>query len=212
MDFRICAVLLILFAFALCSAGVWGREPGKQTDDSLPPAAAKASAAVQPVPENAVDSAHPYDAELAKQLGADEYGMRSYVFVLLKTGKVTIQDKAESRKIFAGHFANMSRLAKEGKLVLAGPFIDGEPKRGLFVFDVATIEEAEKIVKTDPAVQAGVFDYELTKLYCSAALRKIHEIHETVQKSKIENSCCHPKAVSNGTHPDRLSNPADKID
>jgi uncharacterized protein len=127
-----------------------------------------------------------YDEALARELGADEYGMKSYVFVLLKTGKTKIEDPDKSKEVFAGHMANMSRLAKEGKLVLAGPFVDGDSKRGLFILNVATIEEAEELVKTDPGVIAGVFDYELTKLYCSAALMKITEIHATVQKTKIE--------------------------
>lgn len=127
-----------------------------------------------------------YNEALATELGADEYGMKSYVFVILKTGKVKLEDEAKSKEVFAGHFANMSRLAREGKLVLAGPFVEGAPKRGMYIFNVTTIEEAEALVKTDPAVNAGVFDYELTKLYCSAALMKISEIHATVQKTKIE--------------------------
>jgi len=127
-----------------------------------------------------------YDADLAESLGADEYGMKSYVFVVLKTGKTTIDDKQKSKEIFAGHFANMTRLAKEGKLVVAGPFVEGRPKRGLYIFNVTTIEAAEELVNTDPAVQAGILDYELTKLYCSAALMKINEIHSTIQKTKIE--------------------------
>ena len=131
-------------------------------------------------------SSKKYDADLAQKLGADEYGMKSYVFVILKTGKVKIEDKEESKEIFAGHFANMARLMKEGKLVLAGPFVDGEPKRGIYIFNVTTIKEAEELVKTDPAVKAGVLNYELTKLYSSAALMKISEIHSTIQKTKIE--------------------------
>jgi uncharacterized protein YciI len=127
-----------------------------------------------------------FNAELAKFLGADDYGMRSYVFCTLKTGKTKIEDAEKSKEIFAGHFANMRRLAKQEKLVLAGPFVDGAPKRGLYIFNVTTIEEAEKLVKSDPAVQAGVFEYELTKLYCSAALIQINDIHGSIQKTKIE--------------------------
>ena len=135
------------------------------------------------------DEARPvkkYDAELAKKLGADEYGMRSYVFCVLKTGKAKIEDANKSKEVFAGHFSNMSRLARDGKLVLAGPFVEGAPKRGMYIFNVTTINEAEELVKTDPAVKAGVFDYDLTKLYCSAALMQINEIHSSVQKTKIE--------------------------
>ena len=95
-----------------------------------------------------------YNAKLAETLGADEYGMRSYVFVVLKTGKTEIKDPEESKKVFAGHFANMSRLAKEKKLVLAGPFIEGKPKRGMFIFNVTTIKEAEELVKNGPRRQS----------------------------------------------------------
>ncbi len=132
------------------------------------------------------DDAIQFDAELAKELGADDYGMRSYVFCVLKTGAAKIEDEEKRKEIFAGHFANMKRLGLEKKLVLAGPFVEGAPKRGLYIFNVATIEKAEELVKTDPAVKAGIFDYELTKLYCSAALMKINDIHLSVQKTKIE--------------------------
>lgn len=127
-----------------------------------------------------------YDAELASKLGADEYGMRQYVFVVLKTGKADVKDEKKRKELFAGHFANMVRLAKAGKLVLAGPFMEGGKKRGLFVFDVQTIEEANELVKTDPAVKAGIFDVELTRWYGSAALMQINEIHTKIQKTKIE--------------------------
>ncbi|GAB5401926.1 MAG: hypothetical protein Aurels2KO_01570 [Aureliella sp.] len=130
--------------------------------------------------------ANKYDPELAKELGADEYGMRSYVFCTLVTGETKLADPEKSKEVFAGHFANMERLAKEGKLVLAGPFVDGAPRRGMFIFDVKSIADAEELVKSDPAVAAGVFDYELTKLYCSAALMKVGTIHQQIQKTEIQ--------------------------
>jgi len=136
--------------------------------------------------QKSTESDSKFDAELAKELGADDYGMKSYVFCVLKTGKAKIEDADKLKEIFRGHFSNMNTLAEEKKLVAAGPFIEGEPKRGMYIFNVATIEEATKLVKTDPAVEAGVFEFELTKLYCSAALMKINEIHETIQKTKIE--------------------------
>ncbi|WP_306251810.1 YciI family protein [Parvularcula sp. IMCC14364] len=128
----------------------------------------------------------PYNADLAEKLGADEYGMRSYVFVTLLTGPAEITDADERNALFRGHFSNMAKLAEDGKLVLAGPFIEGEPKRGLFIFDVKTVEEAQSLVETDPAVAAGIFKAEYTKYYGSAALKMINDIHGTIQKTKIE--------------------------
>ncbi len=62
-----------------------------------------------------------YDSTLAAQLGADERGMKMYVLVILKTGPNDVQDKALRDSLFAGHFSNMNRMAKENKLVVAGP-------------------------------------------------------------------------------------------
>ena len=125
-----------------------------------------------------------YDAQLAQKLGADERGMKLYVYVLLKTGpndhKIT--DPKERGQIFKGHFSNMKRLSALGKLVLAGPFGEAKPKRGLLILNVTTLLEAEELVKTDPAVIKGIFDYELAQFYGSAALMQIPQISETLQK------------------------------
>lgn len=121
-----------------------------------------------------------FNAALAKKLGADEYGMKSYVMAFLKTGPVQPKDKAEQDKLMAGHMANIGRLASIGKLVLAGPFTDGGEFRGIFIFDVPTIEEAEKLTESDPAVKAGVFKVEFIKWYGSAAILEVGRIHESV--------------------------------
>jgi len=91
---------------------------------------------------------------LAKKLGADEYGMKSYVMVILVTGKTTITEKAKRDSLFAGHMGNMGRLAQEGKLVMAGPFGKNDIQyRGVFIFDTPNVEDAKKWTATDPAVQ-----------------------------------------------------------
>jgi uncharacterized protein YciI len=51
--------------------------------------------------------------------------------------------------------ANIIRLAGLKKLVVAGPFGDNGPLRGIFVFKVASLDEARALTETDPAVQAG---------------------------------------------------------
>lgn len=127
-----------------------------------------------------------YDAELASKLGADDYGMKPYVLVILLSGDANINDEKQRNELFRGHFANMARLAKEKLLVVAGPLMHAEPKRGLFIFNVATLEEAEALVKSDPAVQAGIFNYELSAFYSSAALMQIGDIHSRIQKLAIE--------------------------
>jgi len=39
-----------------------------------------------------------YDGELAKELGGDDYGMKSYFLVILKTGANTTADKEQIKK------------------------------------------------------------------------------------------------------------------
>ncbi len=127
-----------------------------------------------------------FDAALAKRLGADERGMKTYVLCILKTGPKDAEIKGEERKeIFAGHFANIGRLSEEGKLAVAGPFgTNDKAWRGLYVFNVTTIEEAEKLVMLDPAVKAGVFIPDLTVWYGSAAMMTVPDVHKRIEKPK----------------------------
>jgi uncharacterized protein YciI len=125
-----------------------------------------------------------YDDKLAKKLGADERGMKMYVLCILKTGPKDAEFKGKERDdIFAGHFANIGKLANEGKLAVAGPFEKNDKTyRGLYIFNVATIEEAEKLVVLDPAVKAGIFVPDLTLWYGSAAMMVVSETHKKLQK------------------------------
>ena len=120
------------------------------------------------------------DPALAKKLGADERGMRNYVMVILKTGPKRIPAGPARDEIFQGHFANIKRLAEAGKLVVAGPFGDKGDWRGMFVFAVETPEEAEKLVATDPVIKSGEMVAEYHRLYASAALMSVGEIHEKI--------------------------------
>lgn len=132
---------------------------------------------------SSVNAASNYDANLAKKLGADEYGMKNYVFCILKTGPkdASINDEKQRAGIFAGHMANMKRLADAGKLVVAGPFGKNDRSyRGIFVFDVASVDEAEKLVASDPVITSGMMTAELTLWYGSAALLQVNENHKKV--------------------------------
>jgi uncharacterized protein YciI len=127
-----------------------------------------------------------YDENLAKSLHSDDYGMKKYVFCILKTGTNTTVTKEERTKFFEGHMANINKLADEGKLALAGPFMKNDRNyRGIYIFNVETIEEAEILVESDPAVQAKIFEAELTLWYGSAAIQEVPKIHKTIQKTKI---------------------------
>lgn len=123
-----------------------------------------------------------FDAELAAELGADDYGMRRYVVVLLKSGERRDHDAESVAELQRGHLDNMRRLADEGLLVLAGPFLDGGERRGLFVLAVDSVEEAEDLAASDPAIQAGRLTAEFWPWYGSAALMKLGDIHERIAR------------------------------
>ncbi|MGN6400353.1 MAG: YciI family protein [Flavisolibacter sp.] len=126
-----------------------------------------------------------YDSVLAKKLGADDYGMKLYVMAFLKRGTNKNVDSASRAQLIQGHLKNIGRLAKEGKLVVAGPFLDKSDLAGVFVFNVTTIEEAKTLTASDPAVKAGLFEIELHPWYGSAALMQVIGIHSTLQKKNI---------------------------
>ena len=120
-----------------------------------------------------------FDAALAQRTGADERGMRRYVLVILKTGPTRVPDGEARDAMFAGHMANIGRLAKEGRLALAGPFMqDPAGWRGLYVFAVADIEEAKALVATDPVIIHGEMVAEYHPWYGSAATMLLPEWHE----------------------------------
>lgn len=125
----------------------------------------------------AVERAAVADPALAKKLGADARGMRNYVLVILKTGPQRMPDGNARDEMFAGHFANITRLAEAGKLAVAGPFGDKTDWRGMFVFAVETPEEAEKLVATDPVIRSGEMVAEYHRLYASAALMSVYATH-----------------------------------
>ena len=136
-------------------------------------------------PEPTTTPASSYDSELAERLGADTYGMRSYVLALLRAGPNRDQSEDKAAALQKAHMHNIGRLAREGKLLLAGPMMDDGDLRGIYVFDVQSIEEAKALTQSDPAIQAGRLVMELHPWYGSAALREVNAIHARLQKSDI---------------------------
>lgn len=123
-----------------------------------------------------------YDSVLAKKLGADDYGMKSYIMVLLKTGAYKAKDKKESDSLFRGHMDNIISLANAGKLALAGPFGKNDLYRGIFIFNVKTVDEAKLLCEKDPAIKINLFAVDYLPWYGSAAVMQINDIHKTIEK------------------------------
>lgn len=120
--------------------------------DPQAPAASAKTAAQDPAPDP--------DLMQVYQLGLFVPGDRHD-----EASKVSKDEMAEMQR---GHLANITAMARAGKVVLAGPFLD-HPKpdspRGLLLFDVQTKEEVEALMKSDPFVSHGILKLELTRWY-----------------------------------------------
>ena len=144
----------------------------------LPAMLAVSAPAAAVEPPSSKPSAPAFDAELARRTGADARGMRAYVLVVLKTGPTPLPPGPEREAMFAGHFANMQRLADEGKLVLAGPFArDPDGWRGLFLLAVDDVAHARELAATDPVIAKGEMVAEYHAWYGSAAAMLLPELH-----------------------------------
>lgn len=106
-----------------------------------------------------------------------------YQLVLLKRPSNAPQlDAEEGQKLQEAHMANIRLLANEGKLLLAGPFLDETPLRGIFVLNTQSLEEAERWTRTDPAVKAN---------------RLSPEIHTWIQTTRTFNKAPQSNAMEN---------------
>lgn len=126
-----------------------------------------------------------FDSTLAAQLGADQYGMRKYVMAFLKKGPNRDWTKEQVDSLQRAHMDNIIRMADEGKLVVAGPFFDDGEVRGIYIFAVNSLEEAEALTNTDPAIQAGSLEMELREWYGSAVLMQVNGLHKRISKVGI---------------------------
>jgi uncharacterized protein YciI len=81
----------------------------------------------------------------------------TFVFLNARTDKAALPED-ELKKIMDGHMANINRLAKEGKLMAAGPFDGGG---GIFIFKSNSVEQVKEWLQTDPGVQANRWNVEI---------------------------------------------------
>lgn len=135
--------------------------------------------------ENLLKDSFTYDSSLAATLGADEYGMKQYVIAFLKRGPKRDQDSATAANLQKKHLENIMRMSEEGTLIVAGPFLDEGEVRGIYIFNVKTIEEAKALTETDPAIQAGRLEMELHPWYGAATLQLESKLYKLVEKKSV---------------------------
>ncbi|OFZ16653.1 MAG: hypothetical protein A3D92_14500 [Bacteroidetes bacterium RIFCSPHIGHO2_02_FULL_44_7] len=138
-----------------------------------------------PLEEEQLGDASSYDSVYAEKLGADEYGMHAYVMAFLREGPNRDRSEDEAKRLQAAHMANITKMADAGDLVVAGPFMDDGELRGIYIFNVATVEEARALTESDPAIQAGSLVMELHPWYGSAALIDVNKVHKRIAKTQF---------------------------
>jgi len=111
----------------------------------------------------------------ALPLSAQTTEMTQYYMVFLRRGPAwTATATPESTKVSQAHMANIERLTKDGKMVVAGPF-DGQSGdralAGIFILRVASMDEAKAVSESDPAVKAGRFVYEIAPWWGPKSLK-----------------------------------------
>jgi len=80
---------------------------------------------------------------------------------LIKPNRATFIDDMtpQEEAVMAEHFGYLKRLLAEGRLVFAGPCLDGA--FGVVVLEVEAEETAFQLMMEDPSVRAGVMAPEL---------------------------------------------------
>ena len=84
-----------------------------------------------------------------------------YLGLLLRGPNWTPEETPEVERLQAAHLANIQKMRAAGKLIMAGPMLDGGYLRGIYIFRVSSLAEAQALVDSDPSVQAGRLAFEL---------------------------------------------------
>lgn len=81
----------------------------------------------------------------------------TFVFLNSRPDKAELP-KEEVDKLMQGHLANIDRLAREGKLLVAGPFEGGG---GIYIFSSTSSDTVRQWISTDPGIRANRWRIEM---------------------------------------------------
>jgi uncharacterized protein YciI len=127
-----------------------------------------------------------YDSTFAKKLGGDDFGMKKYYLVILKSGENLVKDKAYRDSCFKSHFENMKKMEEAGKLVVSGPITsNNKGYRGIFILNASKREEVIALLQGDATINVKIFEPEILEWYGSSALPMYLEHTDKIWKKKF---------------------------
>ena len=111
--------------------------------------------------DKAPNSPEQSDSTITTQDTTQKFQMKQYWLVFLFKGAHRDQDSVAAAMIQESHTKNIDRLAKMGKIVLAGPMGYDKDLRGIFIMDCKDSTEAAYYIKTDTAIVTGRLRFEI---------------------------------------------------
>lgn len=111
---------------------------------------------VPPNTERAMERQRKAQEEKQAEAPKPPFEMDDYQMGLLKRGpRWTAEKSEEVNRIQSEHLAHLTSMAEAGKLVGAGPMLDGGELAGILIFRGVSTEEAKQLAEADPAVKSG---------------------------------------------------------
>jgi uncharacterized protein len=98
---------------------------------------------------------------LKMAMGDTIFLMRKYYLVLLKRSPTANPNSSTNLSLERAHLEHLSWLAETRKTCMAGPIAAENEIKDIVIFSTPTLEEADRLMRMDPAVKAGRIVYEI---------------------------------------------------